>query len=414
VDALAEIDALVGFRGRVAGTDAERRAAEHLARRLRSLGRAAETEPFWTWPRYAPAHLLHVGLGVIGSVVSVYRPLIGVAILLVALLSTLLDLSGRAFLARRLTPRRASQNVVSREDGRRPGTLVLVAHYDAARTGLLFTSGVLGRLGALGRRLRLPLGPAQVLVFLLLFTLACAAVRIALPLSYEVTIVQVVPTALLLVVGALLAGVTVSEVVPGANDNASGVATALRLAERHGGGLEHFDLWVLFSGADEGLLLGSSRFVRDHRRELDPRRTVFLGIDRVGAGTVRYARREGFLGRRRYYGPLLRLCEELGGEARARPIAPMTPSSAHAAARRGYPALSIMCAGPDELTPHYHLPSDSPDRLELESLEAAFRFCSDLIESIDGRIGPDLERLDATTEPAGKVPAPSATGGHTG
>jgi hypothetical protein len=390
VDPLTEIDALVAFRGRAPGSDAERRAAEHLARRLRALGREAFLEPFWTWPGYAPAHLLHVVLAVIGSVVSVFHPVYGTGILAIALLSTLLDLSARGYLGRRLTPRRASQNVVSPEDGGRPGTLVLVAHYDAARTGLLFSSGALSGLAALARRLRLPLGPTQVLVGLLVVVLVCAAVRIAVPTSYALNLIQVVPTVLLLAVGALLAGITVSEVVPGANDNASGVATALRLAERHGEALAHFDLWVLLPGADEGLLLGSSRFVAVHGRQLDPRRTVFLGIDRVGAGTVRYSTKEGFFHRRRFYGRLLDLCEEIAPAHAGRSIAPASGSSAHAAARRGYPAVSVSCAGPGERVPHYHLPSDAPEHVELESLDGAFGFCSELIELIDARIGPDL------------------------
>jgi hypothetical protein len=52
------------------------------------------------------------------------------------------------------------------------------------------------------------------------------------------SIVQFVPTVVLIVSLPLLADVALSGAVPGANDNASGVATVLRLAERYSGELE--------------------------------------------------------------------------------------------------------------------------------------------------------------------------------
>ncbi len=401
LDPLDEIEDLLAFEARAPGTDAERRAAGDLSQRLQAVGRDAAVEPFWTWPRYAPTYLLHVVVGVVGSVTSVFDPVVGIVIVLLALVALVLDLSGRAHLARRLTPRRASQNVVSREDGEKPGTLVLVAHYDAGPATGPLASGVLRRLTALARVLRLPLGPTQVLTALLLTVIALAALRIAFPNSYALNVVQIVPTVLLVLAAAVLAGITVAPISPGANENAAGVATALQLAVRHGGSLEHFDLWVLLSGADEGGLLGTAAFVSAHRRHLDRRRTVFVGLDRTGVGTVRYARREGLLRRRRYYGPVLERCEELAaGDARgerfggAQPIAPPTATSAYAAARRGYPAVAISCApthgdsastGPGA--------GDTPDRLELAALDRAFAFGSALIESIDAELGPAVADL---------------------
>ena len=53
IDTFAEAEALVdGFGGRASGSDSERRAARHLAGRLRALGREAELEPFSAWPAW--------------------------------------------------------------------------------------------------------------------------------------------------------------------------------------------------------------------------------------------------------------------------------------------------------------------------------------------------------------------------
>jgi hypothetical protein len=120
---MEEVEALVAFRGRLAGTDAERRAARHLAGRLEELGREAEVERVDVWPAFHLTHALHALISIAGSLVSVASPPAGAALALVAVVSTFGDATGLFFLVRRLTGRRASQNVVSREDRGRRGTL---------------------------------------------------------------------------------------------------------------------------------------------------------------------------------------------------------------------------------------------------------------------------------------------------
>src|SRR5204863_3976717 len=130
---------LCSFEGRLAGTDAERRAANWLAKRLRDRGRRAEVEPTYVHPQYGLVHAAHCALGFAGSLVAIAQPAVGFAIVLATALSMYLDLNARFYLLRRLFFRRASQNVVS--PGNRPAAharLFLTAHYDAARTGAFF------------------------------------------------------------------------------------------------------------------------------------------------------------------------------------------------------------------------------------------------------------------------------------
>jgi hypothetical protein len=391
VDPLEEIEELVAFEGRWAGTDAERRAALHLRERLERLGRESRIEPTSVYPSYAAAHAIHALLAIVGSVLSVSAPIAGVALVLVAAISTFGDLTGSFLLVRRLTGRRASQNVVSQEDGERPGTLVLVAHYDAARTGLVFSPAAARRRAALGRLIRRDIGPFEPFFWSIVAILACTGARLFDVESLALTIVQFVPTVLLIVSVPLLVDITLSGVVPGANDNASGVATVLRLAETYGDDLDHFDLWVLFTGAEEGLLLGMREWLRAHRSELDPRATIFLNVDKVGTGTPRYARKEGFVVAAPFHPALLSLCDEVAEDHAARPfVSRAAVTDAHAARLRGYPALSVSCLDELGTTPHYHQPTDTPDRIDPEALELAYEFCADVIELIDERIGPGL------------------------
>jgi hypothetical protein len=388
VDPLPEIESLVEHAGRAPGSDAERRAARRLEARLRDMGRHAAVEPIEVRPSFTLTHLLHAAVAIVASVLSVSAPFPATALLLVTAASAYGDLTGRFQLARRLTPRRASQNVVSREDGGRPGTLVLVAHYDAGRGGAAFGW-------------RAAEGAFQGFFAAIAVALLCAALRLVGVDATPLTAVQFAATVALIVSVPVLADIGLSGVVPGANDNASGVVTALRLAERYGGDLDHFDVWVVLTGAEEGMELGMRAWLRKHRRRLAHKTTAFLCVDEVGAGSVRYARREGYLVPVAQNRQLLELCDQIAeedaadeGRYGARAYTARRATDAHAARVAGYPAVSVSCLDERDAAPHHHRESDTVENVDLDALDRAFRFCSELIELIDERIGPELEPLD--------------------
>src|ERR671916_439299 len=228
MDARAEIEGLVAHRGRGAGSDAERRAAGHIAQRLEVLGREARVEPTRVRPWFAVAHAVSALISIAASMVAVAQPAIGAAIALVAAFSSYGDLTGRFHLLRLVTPKRASQNVVSEEgDATKPGLLVLLAHHDAALTGAVFKRRALERRARIGALLRRPFGPLEVLFYAQVLLLVCLMVRSLLPDSDLVSNLQFVPTVVLIVCVPLLLDVALSDAGPGANDNASGVATVL-------------------------------------------------------------------------------------------------------------------------------------------------------------------------------------------
>jgi hypothetical protein len=393
IDPLAEIEALCAFEKRLAGTDAERRAANHLTRRLDTqLGPHARTEPIEVWPRWALAHLIHATLAIVGSAVSVKEATVGTILVAVATVATLGDITGRFPLTRRLTGRRASQNVVSPEpNSAKPGKLVLTAHYDTAKSGAIFGRGA-ERAAALG----LP----RLFTAALLLLLATSAARLAGLDGTVLSAIQFVPTVALIISLPFLADVLLNEPTPGAGDNASGVATVLRLAERYAGTLDHLEVEVLLTGAQEPGARGMYAWLKRHRSELDPQTTIVLNVDEVGAGTIRFAAKEGPLLALRQHRQLRGLCEQIAtedaGEGRyeAQAVTARRSGDAYAARSRGIPAISISC-GP---APDHHRPTDTPDRIDPRALERAFGFCSELIELIDEEIGPGIEALAATDD----------------
>jgi Peptidase family M28 len=401
VELREEIEALVDFEARGPGSDAERRAGAHLAARLRADGREAELESGDTWPRWPLAHAVHGLMAVVGSVVSVSAPIPGAALVLAAALLTFLDTTGPLRITRRLLGRRATQNVVSEEDGGKPGTVVLVAHYDAGPQGAVFGRWLEERRAGLGRRLGRPIGRLEPFFWAQLVVLGCCLLRLPDLDGRVLTAIQFVPTVVLILAVPLLVDIALSPTSPGANDNGSGVALALELAHRHGGKLERFDLWLLLTGAQEALADGMRGFLRGHRRSLNKTRTVFVNLDEVGAGSVRFTRREGALVAVRSHVQLVEICEEIAEDDEedasfgARPLVNRTQSDGGVARASGYPAITISCRNVLDYVPDHHQATDTPGRVDPAALDRALGFCDELLERIDSQLGPEIERAGA-------------------
>src|SRR4029079_9868107 len=84
---------LCSFEERGPGTDAERRAGNMLAGRLRGTGRRADIAPFYCPPQYPGLPLIHALMGVAGSLIATVQPAAGFALVLLAAVSTYLDLN---------------------------------------------------------------------------------------------------------------------------------------------------------------------------------------------------------------------------------------------------------------------------------------------------------------------------------
>jgi hypothetical protein len=393
---------LCSFEGRRAGTDAERRAANWLAKRLRETGRRTDVEPTYVHPQYGLVHAVHCALGFAGSLVAILQPAAGFALVLVAAVSMYLDLNGRFYLVRRLFFRRASQNVVARgKSPDAPARVFITAHYDAARTGAAFQPRRVARASRLSKRLPVPIAPFRVLFWSLAILLPILGLRMAGVDSDLVSLLQLVPTLTLLLGVFLLADIELSDVVPGANDNASGVATALSLAgQLDADPPENLDVWILLTGGEECQMEGMRSFVRSHRKSIDRESNYFIVLDALGAGTVRYETGEGLavtydLDRR-----LAELCtavaeadRENGNRFAARPWRSGFATDALPARIAKLRATAITCLADGSILPaHYHRPDDVPKRIDRKALDRAHDFALELIRALDRDVGRRTSR----------------------
>ncbi len=300
-----------------------------MAAALRDAGaRDVVVEPF-RWPgTYAWSHLAHV------AAATVLGPL--------ALVSFELDVSGRAPWVHRLLPRGEGANVVARVPGTgtRTRTVVLVAHLDAARTGLIW------RLGA---RLRTPgSAPAVAPVALGMLLGRRRAGRLLLALA-----------------AAAYLDTARSPVVPGANDDATGVAALLELTRRLvADPVPGTDVLVVATGAEEAGMGGMRAFLDAHLPELPPHATFVLALDTLGSGTPAVLTGESTL-LPHAYRP-----EDVARVPAPRRFRSGTFTDGILARFAGLPAATLVSVGPDGRYANYHLPTDTADRVDLACVEA--------------------------------------------
>ena len=398
---------LCSFEGRGPGTDSERRAANMLAGRLRASGRRAQIEPFFAHPQYAIVHLIHAAMGVAGSIIATVQPAVGFSLVLLAAVSTYLDLNTRLYLVRSLLFRRVSQNVVSPGDRpEAPARLVLVAHYDAARTGYIF-SRASNRIRKLPERTRLGLGPFRLFFWLgLAPLLPILGARMAGLDATWLSALQAIPTIVLIVAGFLLADIALSDIVPGAYDNASGVAAVVSAADELAANPpDNLDVWVVLAGSEESFCEGSRAFVRGRRKEFDRAATTFVNVDSVSSGQVAYEISQGPVISLPHDAQLIELCEALAAsgavEGGARPIRHPLLDDALPARVRRLRAITLRTTDPNgNLAPWYHTHEDTPERVDSNALTEATDFVVALARLIDRDAGRRASPGHATEPPA--------------
>jgi len=363
-----DVEALAAMDRGTAGPG-ERAAAAWVAQRLRDADLAeVGIEPFRAPRTYAWWAGAHCAAGLVAAARR------NVPLALGALASLELHGSGRRPWLDPLLPRGEGANVVARipARGERRATVVLVAHHDAARTGIVWHPRVttLNAGRHLKRRRVDPfMGPLAAG-----FLLAATPWRAA--------------GAALLATGlATLVDTARSPTVPGASDNATGVAVLLWLArELAATAPPHLETIAVSTGAEESGIGGMRAFLRAHGGELDPARTLVLSLDTLGAGTPIVASAEGVLRQHRYREEDLLLADR--GAARAGLPAPQRwrlggwtdPILARFA---GLPAISLLSMGPGYF-PHYHHPSDLPEHVDWDSVERCAMLAHGIAEAHAG------------------------------
>jgi len=394
----SDIRALAALE-RPSASPGEHAAARWLQGRLSAMGLSAQIERFQFNPDYWSVWGAHAFLSAAAAALVLSRRRVRRAALAISVLTAVSfwgELTARLFLLRRLMPARASYNVLARlsDDGESP-VLIVSAHHDAPRSGVIFHPRVPQLLPS---RLRSLAEPASALRAPFAGMLAVALGAAA----HSCNLQRRFARWLLMLGGLINAGVLVlmrnvarAPLSPGANDDASGVAVLLALAQRYSREPPaNLNVWFLSTGSEEGMLGGMQAFLSQHRRELERRRVCVLNLEVLGSGRPVYIEGEGYLGWRPYQGELLSLARELSRRPPFEQVEPWTRppfvTDALAAARRGIPALTIASVDRDSRVSHYHWRTDLPEHIDLASVEGAYDLCRELVRRL--AMGPPGRR----------------------
>jgi hypothetical protein len=292
------------------------------------------------------------------------------------------ELGGHRRLVRRMLARRETYNVVAEVGNPRGSrTVVFVSHHDVARPWAAAFGAIVSAppLRLLGGR---PLPIAG--------TLAYAPLTVLLGVAGGVRALRRVGIALCAFIVVLFTDIARRAPVPGANDNASGVAALLGIARDLSGSRRPASLHVvlLSAGSEETMLEGMDAFLRRHRGELDPARTIVVCLDQLGWHRLLLRDSEGVLRRYRTRPEDVDLVLHAARFAAVRvEVAPPfgSPSDGLAARWAGLPTIFLSSAAANGGYPHYHRPSDVPENVDIETVVAARRLCTQLVAELDNR-----------------------------
>ena len=375
VEALALIDQMAnGIGPRRPCSPAEREAAELLQARLVAAGLDARIEQFESLETFGYPQTAVLGSALLaGALPHRWRFLRAVTAAKAAILGAL-DANFSRWGPTRLLVNRTSRNVIAEisASGKERRTLCLVGHLDSSRSGLMFHPAItphLGHLvGAVGAALAVQGGEG--------------ILRRWSPGRRAVGAARLLVAAAL---GLILEREVRGQDVPGANDNASGAATAVSLGcELAALPLEGTRVMILITGSEESGVLGMQNFLETR----DTAGWLFLNFDGVGGrASLRYLLKEG--------GPMSSWRADPGLVRLAEGLANRRPELGLSGSERSsglpYDATPVLAQGGramtltalDERIPDYHQPTDTFDRIDPAVLADALEAGRELIRAID-------------------------------
>jgi hypothetical protein len=370
---------------RPSASEGERRAAEWLVGRFGELGAEAriEAEPahgtYW-WP-------LGIGaaLGALGGILALReRRLLGGALAGAAAAGMASDFPPGKRWLRRALPRHTTYNVLC-ELGPADAehTVVVIAHHDAAHSGVVFhpeLPNIADRLGLIERTDTSPALMAPVVGGPILAAIGALTGRRLLA-----------KLGILLGLGsaAAMAEIGMRKVVPGANDNGTGVVSLLALAE----GLverppESLRVVLLSVGSEESFSEGIKAFGERHFSQLPRESTFFLCLESIGSPHLLVLRGEGFLKMREYPPRSLTLMDGLAEELGIR----LFPNLRLRSGTDGLEPLAagyetaVLCSCTDLKQPaNYHWWHDLAENVEFDTVADGIRLSEAAIRRLDER-----------------------------
>jgi Peptidase family M28 len=374
VERLAGID-------RDSGSPGEAEAAELIAAELREAGARVRLErervhgTYW-WP---------VGLltGLAALAGARWRRPWALAAGLFAAGAVTDDVTGGSqWFRRTLLPTRETTNVVAELGDRDAAATVLVtAHHDAAHSGIVFhpelPRALFRRFPALNERTDTTPGT--------MWGAVAGPLLVALGALLGLRRVRAAGTAMSAGYAAAMVDIGLRPAVPGANDNLSGVAVLLSLAQAlRDDPPERVRVVLLSTGSEESFMEGMQAFARRHFPSLPAFSTRVICIDTVGSPHLLALEGEGMIWMNEYPKDLLAEANAQAGELGVFLYPNLRLRNATdglIALRAGYPTVTFGSVDGFKIPTNYHWPTDTAANVHYGTVADCARLVQRLVLS---------------------------------
>jgi hypothetical protein len=366
-----------GIGPRPATSKAERAAAEYIEQQLQKFGFTVKVEPFRSVRSFSPTYIAIFVLAIAGFIAAAVfdKGALGLLLTGIAGVAFIGENTTTLHLARTLIPQGKSQNVVGRLAARDlpRRRLVLVAHYDSAKSGVMWQPGLVRDF----RRIFVLQAISMIVLPILVGFQGVTGERlfgyIAIPFAANIIL------GLLL----LLHREVFYKHVAGANDNASGVGVMLSLCEALAADVPaDTEVMAVATGCEEAGLVGMEKFLSRHKDDLG--RAWIINIDNVGAGEVSYTTAEGMMLKHRAGKDLTAMAAQVakmpGLRVSGRPFRVMSLDTEPVLLRR-LEAMTVI-ATRDGVPVNWHRGSDTYDAIDPDSVDTAYRFVEAMVRRL--------------------------------
>ena len=378
----------IGFR--VATTEGEHRAADYIEQEMHSYGlQEIRQEPFPCSTESMSGIFPYIYTILGSSLLAPLTPLLGLTGLLVAPATLIGEFRTNKGPITWLTRKGTSHNVIGILPAKSEvkTRIVLLTHYDSVRVRNFMKP----HEGKSPQRFAMPLFGLSYLTAIGSSVLGFVARRRKNKTLAQTTqrISGVAGAAMVALTTPLLMG----QMIPGidgegANDNASGVAVLLSLAEQMvQTPLEHTEVWFVATGGEEIGLVGARALAQKHGKALKD--AYFFAVDTVGAGRIHYTVQENFLGRADVSHDVVDIlvtASEKGPHSAMPYMLRAGGTDAGAMLAKNFKAASISCLVKDGKFPEINWPTDTRTYVEPETPTKVTAFMKDVLYEIDRRM----------------------------
>ncbi len=389
-----------GHRGST--TPEESWAADEIRSHFSSLGLMTERQDFKGHKTYGEKLLVHLIPAIVVAALTAFYPdfaVLSSIILIILILSFFAESYLLTDILSRIFPKRDSANVFARIPNDRCSQRILItAHHDSQKEGQIFNPRMIDlmkkRFSTTSRIT--PIHMTFLSIVALLFTtfLYSANLEAKYTMVHTLTHLGFISWASFstLLVLEWAAG---SNYVPGANDNASGVAVMLSIAKEimeMSSSVDHYDLsgteiCFLSTGCEETGMGGALNFIEKNESFLTAKPTYVLCFDGFGTGVLHYLTWDGIMKTRPYDVDLISLGKEIAKKhyGEERPFVSRVFTDGLAFSTIGIPAITFVSLEKDLTISHYHWRTDIPENISMESVREARDFLLEYITTLIAR-----------------------------